>query len=115
MWWLRLPLLVGVAPALRAVLGRTWRTTTEERRSAFLFKKTKKTQKHLSVIVSSLKSALKLQPLTVEVQEPQAVRGCRGLGCKEPLAQQDLAQLSPGPQDTVDPETHHMMPHDECS
>lgn len=32
---LGLPLLVGVAPALRSVLVRTWRTTAEEERNGF--------------------------------------------------------------------------------
>lgn len=33
-----MPLLIGVAPALRSVLVRTWRTTTEEKRNGLVLK-----------------------------------------------------------------------------
>lgn len=34
-----------------------------------------------------------------------------GWGCRDPLDQQDLAHLGPGPQDTGDPRTYDIITH----
>lgn len=56
-----------------------------------------------------------LQLLTVVVRALLAVQGCMGWGCRDPLDQQDLAHLAPGPQDTGDPRTRHNHTSNKCT